>query len=402
MHKLAIEAVALSKAFGLEQGAVYTALKDVSFELKRGDSMAVIGRNGSGKSTLLKILAGVYKPTSGSAVIRGRVASVLDIGTGFHPDLTGYENIFFHGQVMGFKKSEILAKLDDIVSFSGIEAFINEPVKTYSNGMFVRLASSVIATLAYDVLILDEVMGAGDARFKIKFAEKLAGLVQQGTTVIMASHNVNELFECNLFMWLEDGGVKSFKNDKQVLIDYADYSLNYNRGTGKLAASNAGFAAEADLAINGLRILGIKLRNAENIECNLFEYDEAINMDMELEVVTPDSPFPFMFVIVDGLSNMPVFGTSYNFIAPDYRTGLAGEKLFLRAVLPDKILNFGHYHIDIYGFDSEARGRQLKINALSFEVKKSKSAGFALRGGRLPGLIQPEVEWKLLPVADSV
>src|SRR5690606_26872536 len=158
----------LQKPRVLEDGTLtheLKALDSVSFEIKRGESVGIIGPNGSGKSTLLKILAGVTKPTSGSVKIRGKVASILDIGAGFHPELSGRENVFLNGQIHGFSKKEIEAKFDEIVQFSGIEKFIGEPVKNYSNGMYLRLAFSIMANLDFDVYLFDEVFSVGDAEF---------------------------------------------------------------------------------------------------------------------------------------------------------------------------------------------------------------------------------------------
>src|SRR5690554_2953495 len=174
-ENLAIKVENLFKVYQLRQSRVneegelvteHWALKEVSFEIKKGESVGIIGPNGSGKSTLLKILAGVTKPSSGKVQIRGKVASILDIGAGFHPELSGRENVFLNGQIHGFSKKEIQSKYDEIVAFSGIEQFIEELVKNYSNGMYLRLAFSIMAHLDFDVYLFDEVLSVGDAEFK--------------------------------------------------------------------------------------------------------------------------------------------------------------------------------------------------------------------------------------------
>lgn len=176
-NEVAIRVQNVSKKFQLrhairneagEESRDLWALKGISFEIKKGESVGIIGPNGSGKSTLLKILAGVTKPTTGKVEINGRVASILDIGAGFHPELSGRENVFLNGQIHGFSKREIAARFDAIVDFSGIEKFIDEPVKNYSNGMYLRLAFSIMAHLEFDAYLLDEVMGVGDEEFKNK------------------------------------------------------------------------------------------------------------------------------------------------------------------------------------------------------------------------------------------
>lgn len=166
------------------------ALKDVSLEIKKGESVGIIGPNGSGKSTLLKILAGVTKPTQGEVKIRGKVASILDIGAGFHPELSGRENVYLNGQIHGFSKKEIASKFDEIVAFSGIEKFIDEPVKNYSNGMYLRLAFSIMAHLDFDVYLLDEVLSVGDAEFQNKCIEMICDLSNNNKTVISIYHNM--------------------------------------------------------------------------------------------------------------------------------------------------------------------------------------------------------------------
>lgn len=166
------------------------ALKDVSFEIKKGESIGIAGPNGSGKSTLLKILAGITKPTSGKVAIRGKVASILDIGAGFHPELSGRENVYLNGQIHGFTKEEIERKFDEIVEFSGVKKFINEPVKNYSSGMYLRLAFSIMAHLDFDLYLLDEVLSVGDAEFRVKSAKFF--VEKKGSkSVINVSHEKN-------------------------------------------------------------------------------------------------------------------------------------------------------------------------------------------------------------------
>ncbi len=184
----------------------FWALRDVSFEVKQGDILGILGRNGSGKSTLLKILAGVTHPTTGRAEIRGRLGSLLEVGTGFHPDMTGRENVFMAGALLGLKQSEIRAKFDSIVDFSGIEKFIDMPVKRYSSGMYVRLAYSVASMLRSDILILDEVMAVGDAAFLEKSQKNIESMAREGRTILFVSHNARAIKSlCKTGMILQNG-----------------------------------------------------------------------------------------------------------------------------------------------------------------------------------------------------
>ena len=185
---------------------LFWALREVSFELKHGEAIGIIGRNGAGKSTLLKILCRITEPTSGRALIYGRVASLLEVGTGFHPDLTGRENVYLNGTILGMKKREVDAKFDEIVAFSGVENFIDTPVKRYSSGMRVRLAFSVAAHLEPEILIIDEVLAVGDAEFQKQCLGKMENAASQGRTVLFVSHNLEAVLTlCDSAMILNEG-----------------------------------------------------------------------------------------------------------------------------------------------------------------------------------------------------
>src|SRR5215813_12676544 len=168
----------------------FWALRDVSFEVRQGEVLAVIGRNGAGKSTLLKVLSRITEPSCGRAILRGRVASLLEVGTGFHPELTGRENVFLNGAILGMKRAEIKAKFDAIVAFAEVERFLDTPVKRYSSGMYVRLAFAVAAHLDPEILIIDEVLAVGDAEFQTQSLGKIGDVARGGRTVLFVSHNM--------------------------------------------------------------------------------------------------------------------------------------------------------------------------------------------------------------------
>lgn len=192
-------------------GDRFWALRDVSFELRQGDVLGIIGRNGSGKSTLLKILSSITTPTTGRAEVAGRVGSLLEVGTGFHPDLTGRENIFLAGSLLGVPGQQVADKVEDIAGFAGIGIFLDVPVKRYSSGMYVRLAYAVSALLRSDVLILDEVLSVGDAEFQERTRGHVEDLASDGRTVLFVSHSMDAVKKfCNKCLWLEDGRVKEF------------------------------------------------------------------------------------------------------------------------------------------------------------------------------------------------
>lgn len=205
----------------------FLALSDVSFEVEQGEAIGIIGRNGSGKSTLLKILSRITYPTSGSAILNGRVASLLEVGTGFHPELTGRENIYLNGSLLGMNKKEISRSIDEIVDFSGVEQFLDTPVKRYSSGMYVRLAFSIAAHLRTDILLIDEVLSVGDFSFQKKCLSKMDASIKDGKTVLLVSHDLKVIRDlCNSSILIEEGRVKGIDKTDQVISQYlsADYT----------------------------------------------------------------------------------------------------------------------------------------------------------------------------------
>lgn len=200
----------LENAFRFEKSHTedFWALKDVSFEVQAGESIGIIGRNGAGKSTLLKILSKITRPTNGKIITRGRIASLLEVGTGFHPELTGRENVFFNGSLLGMKRIEIKAKFDEIVDFSGVEKFLDTPLKHYSSGMQLRLAFAVAAFLEPEILIIDEVLAVGDAEFQKKCLGKMEDVSKSGRTILFVSHNMAAVENlCKRGVLMDKGGV---------------------------------------------------------------------------------------------------------------------------------------------------------------------------------------------------
>lgn len=207
----------------------YWALKGVSFEVKQGEVLGVIGRNGAGKSTLLKILSRVTSPTLGNIKVRGRIASLLEVGTGFHPDLSGRDNIFLNGAILGMKKAEIHRKLDEIVAFAGISKYIDTPVKRYSSGMYVRLAFAVAAHLEPEILILDEVLAVGDSEFQKKCLGKVKDVSEGGRTVLFVSHNMSAINSlCTRTAYLKDGKLNMIGDTADVVKNYLGSYTSFN------------------------------------------------------------------------------------------------------------------------------------------------------------------------------
>ncbi len=261
---------------GRDSGFVW-ALKDINFEINQGEVVGIIGKNGAGKSTLLKILSSVTEPTSGKLKYKGRMASLLEVGTGFHPDLSGRDNVFLNGAILGMKKHEIAKKFDEIVEFSGVAKYIDTPVKRYSSGMYVRLAFSVAAHLNPDILIIDEVLAVGDADFQDKCLGKMKDVAGQGRTVLFVSHNILAIKAiCKRGLLMHQGKLISDGKIEDVILDYIR------------ADSNVGFEQEPDpekASINTGEghIKKIKLITDKNSGIEIF-YSETIKIELEFEL----------------------------------------------------------------------------------------------------------------------
>jgi lipopolysaccharide transport system ATP-binding protein len=199
----------------------YTVLREISFQIAKGECVGFIGRNGVGKSTLLGLIAGVLKPDSGKIVVKGRVSPLLELGAGFHPELTGRENIILNGVLLGMTKAEVKSKLGSIVEFSGLKDFIDQPIRTYSSGMVARLAFSVIAHLDPEILLIDEILAVGDVEFQKKSFQKILEFKEKGTTIVLVSHSLDSIIKvCDRAIWLENGGIKMDGKTKEVVSAY--------------------------------------------------------------------------------------------------------------------------------------------------------------------------------------
>lgn len=197
------------------------ALKDINLTIERGESIGIMGMNGMGKTTLLKLMARIYKPDSGKVYVKGRVASLIGLGIGFHPEFTGRENIFINGMILGLSKKEIKRRFDDIVNFSGLEDYIDEPVRTYSDGMFMRLAFTVAANADPDTLLIDDILGVGDEYFRHKCAEKIVEFRKLSKTMVLASHNLGAIERwCDRAVWLNDGMIREIGIPSKVIDSY--------------------------------------------------------------------------------------------------------------------------------------------------------------------------------------
>lgn len=256
------------------------ALKDVSFEVRRGEVVGIIGSNGAGKSTLLRILSRITEPTSGRALVYGRVGSLLEVGTGFHPELTGRENIYLNGAILGMKKAEIDRKFDGIVSFAEVGKFIDTPVKRYSSGMYVRLAFSVAAHLEPEMLLVDEVLAVGDLAFQQKCLQRIKNLTSSGMTVLLVSHNMAAIqSSCTHTIFLDGGGIAAQGDTLEVIRAYQEM---LSRGTGRETPSDPAREAEVYGGGSAVSITGFDMMDERGVSRREFRFGEPVRVRIDL------------------------------------------------------------------------------------------------------------------------
>ncbi len=271
------------------------ALKDVSFEVQPAEVIGIIGRNGAGKSTLLKILSRITEPTSGRALLRGRVGSMLEVGTGFHPELTGRENVYLYGAILGMSRREIARKFDEIVEFAEIERFLNSPVKRYSSGMYVRLAFAVAAHLEPAILLVDEVLSVGDYAFQVKSLAHMERLREEGTTIVFVSHNMQTVATmCTRCFVLSQGGIV-FAGDTSQAVE------NYYKVSSTTAATNqraaVGRGIEDRVVLGGAKIERLQLINVRGMPVDILRSGEHVTCEMEVHFdENADNPVPACFI----------------------------------------------------------------------------------------------------------
>jgi lipopolysaccharide transport system ATP-binding protein len=312
----------------------FWALKDVNFEVRQGEVLGIIGRNGAGKSTLLKILSRITEPTGGRVTLRGRVASLLEVGTGFHPELTGRENIYLNGAILGMTRAEIRRKFDEIVAFAGVERFLDTPVKRYSSGMYVRLAFAVAAHLEPEILIIDEVLAVGDAEFQKKCLGKMSEVSQEGRTVLFVSHNMGAVMQLTQRAVLLSGGTIAYIGDPQSAVQrYLTES-----GGGNLVEFDVRSARRIYQGTGEARITFLRFNSA----LPRFEFNEPINFSVKI-VAQEDLPCVRVRLAVHRQDGVPVGGSSSDDIA-----GIkSGEERELNVTLPPSRLAPGSYHCDV-------------------------------------------------------
>lgn len=266
------------------------SLSDVNFEIRQGEAVGIIGRNGAGKSTLLKILSRVTSPTTGRISLNGRVASLLEVGTGFNPELTGRENIYVNGAILGMKKREIAGKFDEIVDFAGVERYIDTPVKRYSSGMYVRLAFAVAAHLECEIMIVDEVLAVGDAEFQQKCLGKMGGVMQdEGRTILFVSHDMNAVSKlCNRGLLIDKGRIAMNGEVNNVITEYLNINTD-RRTTYQFNGSSS----------RGIFFRKIQVVNEHGEPCSTFYINEPVYISFELGINDPEFRCDLFLTVLD-------------------------------------------------------------------------------------------------------
>lgn len=357
---------------------VVWSLRDVDFEIEQGDAVGIIGRNGAGKSTLLKILSRVTAPTIGNIKVKGRIASLLEVGTGFHPELTGRENIYLNGAILGMRKKEITRKFDEIVSFSGVERYIDTPVKRYSSGMYVRLAFAVAAHLESEILIVDEVLAVGDAEFQKKCLGKMQDVGKsEGRTILFVSHNMSAIKTlCNKGLLLQNGTKKSFGSVENITQEYIRDSIS---SAVSLLANNRKLGNElVELIRLDIRPINGNVITVESgiyFEIEFTNYKPNINLDVTLLIFSIDDTC---------LCEIAHFVTLEN----NSKVG----KYIVRGHMPGYSLNAGTYKINVIFGENAAYVLWQVKDVVTFDVENT----FFDRGNSLstpPGYLRPRVDW---------
>jgi len=365
------------------------ALKEVSFEVERGEVLGIIGSNGAGKSTLLKILSRITCPTLGNAEIRGRISTLLEVGTGFHPELTGRENIYLNGTILGMRKQEIDQKFDEIVDFSGVEKFIDTPVKRYSSGMKVRLAFSVAAHLQSEVIIVDEVLAVGDADFQNKCITKMEKAGQLGKTVLLVSHNMASITRlCHRAILIEDGILKCEGPADKVVMEYL------SSGSGTTAEREWNDPEEApgnDVA----RLVAVRALDSEDLVSESFDIRSPIVLEMVYEVFRENFILLPHFHLVNE-SGTPVFVTLEN--DPNWKRKKRPKGCYTsRVVIPGNLLAEGVVYVSCCLLSMYPNVIQfVERQVIAFQVIDSLE-GDSARGdwqGKLSGVVRPLLDWE--------
>ncbi len=375
-------------------GGEFWALRDVSFELQQGERLGIIGRNGAGKSTLLKILSRVTPPTSGEAEVHGRIGSLLEVGTGFHPELTGRENIYLNGAILGLKRAEITTRFDEIVAFSELESFLDTPVKRYSSGMYTRLAFAVAAHLEPEILVIDEVLAVGDAQFQKKCIGKISSSDNEGRTVIFVSHDLSVVQKlCDRALWIDSGRIRESGSADEVV---ASYLSTVHSSAREQLWENPDDAPGND----SFRVRRAAVEAVGEGDVSVVATWTPIDLVIEYWNRKPGARLSLILSVFDR-ENRLAFST-----APAAETSWGGEPLPFglfrsRCSVPGDLLNSGPHTVSLRVVEDRTRRLYEHDALLAFEVVEDLKARPGWWGMHL-GVVRPQLQWETKFVEETV
>jgi lipopolysaccharide transport system ATP-binding protein len=368
------------------------ALSDVSFNIVEGEAVGIIGRNGAGKSTLLKLLARITEPTVGYADVQGRVGALLEVGTGFHPELTGRENVFLNGAILGMSRPEVKRKFDQIVEFSGVEKHINTPVKWYSSGMYVRLAFAVAAHLEPEILIVDEVLAVGDAEFQKRCLGRMGQVAEEGRTVLFVSHNMQAIRRlCEKAILLEHGQVVADGDAESVVRRYLASVESSDSGRRRWDVTER----PGD---DACRVVEVRVTDAEGRQSGSFFSSRPLNVVLELDLGPVDRAFTagFDLATVDGVV---VFRSYTTDNAEGSAPRLVPGRNAIQCTIPAGLLNTGRYALHLRIGLHWTRWIVHLDDALVFDVVADHGESLFLNDPARPGILAPILDWTTIEPA---
>jgi len=371
----------------------FWALKDVSFEVAPGEIIGIIGRNGAGKSTLLKVLSRITEPTAGFAEIRGRVRSLLEVGTGFHPELTGRENIYMNGAILGMKRAEIIRRFDEIVAFAETERFLDTAVKHYSSGMYLRLAFAVAAHLQPEILIVDEVLAVGDAAFQQKCLGKMGQVASEGRTVLLVSHNMQAISSlCRTVFLLEGGRLVLAGPPGRVVSAYLQPDTTQLEQQQKVFEDPSTAPGNDKIRIRAVRLVPegssvggeVGMDMPLRVEIDYWNLQADATVLLEIDLYTLDGTAVFESVSVDD---------------PTFRARPLPVGLFRAvALIPENLLNQGSYRLRVVFIDEFGTARVFDYPSAAIFTVHDLSPRRISWYGRFQGVVRPRLQWRIGPI----